>query len=280
MMPIVLILVFTFHAAEDYPVKTLLVEPTQLSSMKGLIILDARGYAAYDEGHIPGAIRVDAAGWAKQFDDGKDVRAWGRRLRELGLSKSSTVVVYDDNKNKDAARVWWILKYWGVEDVRLLHGMWTGWKSAGNLQSTDTIKSTPGDFEPTPQPQRLATMNDVLQAVKQKRASIVDARTLEEHLGREKLSKHGGCIPGAHHLDWEVLIDPKTSRFKSPEQLRVLFDQVDIDLKQPQIAHCQGGGRSSVMSFALELMGARNVRNYHASWGEWGNSDDVPIQKK
>ena len=268
---------------DDYPVKTLLLEPAELNKpavAKEVIILDTRSEKAYEAGHVPMAIRVDAGQWGKQFADGRDVDAWIKRLSDLGLTTKSNVVIYDDNKNKDAARVWWILKYWGVEDVRLLHGMWTGWTSGGYTQSKVATTPVRTTFEPAPQLNRLATKKQVLQTLSDQKHVIVDARTLDEHLGKEKLSKHGGCIPGAHHLDWEQLVDAKTSRFKSPKELKELFTRAKIDLASPQIAHCQGGGRSSVMNFALELMGATNVRNYHASWGEWGNSDDVPIEKK
>ncbi|MFO0814402.1 MAG: rhodanese-like domain-containing protein [Gemmatales bacterium] len=269
--------------AEDYPVKNLLIEPAELAKhevAKDLRILDVRSEAAYSQGHVPMAQRVDGNQWAKLFDDGKDVAGWTRRLSELGLTTDSKVVIYDDARNKDAARVWWILKYWGVKDVRLLHGMWTGWKEAGYPQDTKLIVSIRSDFKPQTQGSRLATKKDVLQSLSTKSEGIVDARTIDEHLGKKNLSKHGGCIPGAKNLDWEQLVDVKTSRFKTPAELKELFAQAKIDVAAPQIAHCQGGGRSSVMNFAMELMGATSVRNYHASWGEWGNSDDVPIEKK
>jgi thiosulfate/3-mercaptopyruvate sulfurtransferase len=190
-------------------------------------------------------------------------------------------VIYDDASNKDAARVWWILKYWGLNDVKLLHGMWTGWKAAKLPISMEVVKVKPTVFPLAVQSNRLATKKDVMESLAAKSAGIVDARTEAEYTGKNKLTnKYGGCMPGAKNLDWEQLIDTKTKRFKSPAELSELFAKARIDLTQPQIAHCQGGGRSSVMDFAMELMGAKNVSNYHASWGEWGNSDDVPIEGK
>lgn len=269
--------------ADEYPVKNMLVEPVDLAKLTGkpLVILDARSAAAYQAGHVPVAIRVDAADWAKNYQDGKNKDAWATRLGKLGLTPDATVVVYDDASNKDAARVWWILKYWGLTDVRLLHGTWAGWKSLNLPASTETPSIHPTSFPLDVQEKRLATKKAVLEALGSKAAGIVDARTEAEHTGKNKLSnKYGGCIPGSHNLDWEQLIDAKTKRFKSPAELKALFAEAKIDLNQPQIAHCQSGGRSSVMNFAMELMGARNVSNYHASWSEWGNSDDVPIEGK
>lgn len=274
------------HSAmvEEYPNRGMLIEPDAVLKMhkiRPVVVLDVRSSQAYAEGHVPGARWVDGNDWSKNFKDGKDEQAWARRLGALGLTPETTVLIYDDASNKDAARAWWILKYWGVEDVRLINGMWTGWKAA-NLpitQEAETFKPT--EFSLSVKRERLATKKEVIESLAAKSAVIVDARTEAEYTGKNKLNnKYGGCIPGAKNLDWEQLIDIKTKRFKSPEELRELFAKAKIDLTQPQIAHCQGGGRSSVMDFAMELMGAKNVRNYHASWGEWGNSDDVPIEGK
>ncbi len=270
--------------AEDYPVKTMLVEPGNLLKLKEprlLTILDVRSKEAYDKGHVPNAIQIDGSEWAKNFQDGKDVAGWEWRLTKLGLFDESTVVVYDDSSNKDAARIWWILKYCGVKDVRLLHGMWTGWKAAKMPITTNPTDVSSVEFNLSPNVHRLATKKDVLESLAAKSAGIVDARTEAEYTGKNKFNnKYGGCMPGAKNLDWGQLIDTKTKRFKTPAELTELFAKAKIDLNQPQIAHCQGGGRSSVMDFAMELMGAKNVRNYHASWGEWGNSEDVPIEGK
>ena len=86
-------------------------------------------------------------------------------------------------------------------------------------------------------------------------------------------------MPGAKHLEWSELLDQRTQRFKPAAELRVLLADAGIDLKRRTIAHCQSGGRSSVMAFGLELMGADDVGNYYAGWAEWGNADDTPIVK-
>jgi thiosulfate/3-mercaptopyruvate sulfurtransferase len=106
----------------------------------------------------------------------------------------------------------------------------------------------------------------------------VDARSEKEFCGVEKLSnKRGGAVPGARQLEWSDLIDKETHRFKPMTDLRKLFEQAGIVLDKPTTTYCQSGGRASVMAFGLELMGAKDVRNYYASWSEWGNADDTPI---
>jgi len=269
-------------AGEAYARPDLLVEPVTLSRprvVKEFVILDARKRGPYDEGRIPGAAWVDAAVWAKAFKDGKDAAGWSARIGGLGIGSDSKVVIYDDTSFKDAARVWWILKYWGVQDARLLNGNWTGWKKAGLRIETGKPKGpTPAKFTAKPLSERLSTKKRLLASLQDKGLQIVDARSEREFCGIDKeKNKRAGAIPGAKHLDWIDLIDKPTQRFKSPGQLRKLFQDAGIDLARPTATHCQSGGRSSVMVFGMELLGAKAVSNYYASWAEWGNADDTPI---
>jgi thiosulfate/3-mercaptopyruvate sulfurtransferase len=131
------------------------------------------------------------------------------------------------------------------------------------------------------QPKRLATKAQLLGSHKSASLQIVDARSLAEFCGIEKqTNKRAGAIPGAKHLEWSSLLDKKTQRFKTAEQLRALFQEAGIALNRPTATHCQSGGRAAVMAFAMELMGAAEVSNYYASWGEWGNADDTPVVVK
>jgi thiosulfate/3-mercaptopyruvate sulfurtransferase len=267
----------------NYPNAKMLIEPGTLAKAengKELIILDARPQKQYDEGRIPRALWVDAAAWANAFQDGKDAEGWSARIGALGISATSKVVVYDDQSFNVAARIWWILRYWGVEDVRLLNGNWPAWKKAGLSLETDKPKRLTkiSDFTAKPQSERLATKGTVLASLKDGSLQIVDARSEGEFCGTDKLkNKRAGAIPGAKHLEWIDLIDKETQRFKTPDQLRKLFAEAEIALDKPTATHCQSGGRASVMAFGMELMGTRSVANYYASWGEWGNADDTPI---
>jgi len=266
----------------QYARPELLLEPAQLAKpdvARRYVVLDVRSQEQYDEGHVPGARRVDHDAWKGDWADGKDVEGWSKRIGDLGIGPDSKVVIYDDNGTKDAARIWWMLKYWGIEDVRLLNGGWIGWKSSGlpTTQATPEAAS-PVAFKATPHANRLATMQQVLDSLRGNRLQIVDARSEDEFCGIDlKDNKRGGAIPGAKHLEWSDLIDQKTQRFKSPEELQHLFDQAGIDLDRPTASHCNGGGRAAVMAFGLELMGAKDVRNYYRGWGEWGNAKDTPI---
>jgi len=272
-------------ADAGYPRADLLVEPAALqqeisASTPALVILDARPQTDFEARRIPGARWVDAAAWAKLFDSDQDAAAWSKRIGDLGIRATSSVVVYDAVSTKDAARIWWILRYWSVGRVRLLNGGWIGWTQAALPTASNPPPAVaPATFVAVAQAERLATKAQLLAALPRKDLQIVDARSEREHCGLELLkNKRGGTIPGAKHLDWVDLLDRTTQRFKSPAELKSLFADAGIDVQRPTATHCQSGGRAAVMAFALELMGAPRVRNYYASWQEWGNAGDTPIE--
>ena len=267
-------------AAENYPRADLLVEPADLAKTNTqLVILDAREKAKYDQGHLPNARWVDHATWAKAFEDGKDTAGWAKKIAELGIDGNSKIVVYDDDSNKEAARIWWILRYWSVADVRLLNGGWKAWTAAAlPVQKETPAPPTSTNFVAKSQAERLATKQKLLDYLKDNSVQIVDARSPDEFCGLEKgKNQRAGAIPGARNLEWTDLMDKETQRFKSQDEISKLFSDAGIDLKVKTATHCQSGGRASVMAFGMELMGAKDVSNYYRSWSEWGNEDDTPI---
>ena len=276
-------LLCTLNVAEGkpvaYPKAELLIEPAALKKAEMAVefrILDARSKKKYKAGHIPDAVWVDHDQWAKAY--GHDNQAgWEKRIGGLGMGLGTKVVIYDDVRNNRAARVWWILRDAGARDVRLLNGGWKGWQDAGGAVTKEAPKIRTAKIEIEFQKDRLADKKFVLNAVKDNKVQIIDARSKQEYFGEDKRANRGGAIPGAKHLEWSDAIDAKTQRFKSAEELKKLFAAAGIDPSKPCTTYCQSGGRAAVMAFTLELMGGKDVRNYYKSWAEWGNSDDTPI---
>jgi thiosulfate/3-mercaptopyruvate sulfurtransferase len=244
-------------------------------------VLDVRAKDKYQAGHIPGAVHVSPFAWAKAFEAEQEEDEWAKRFAEAGVTVTTKVVVYDDGSVKDAARVWWILRYWGVRDARLLNGGWPAWQAAGGKVSTETPKVPETEVKLALRDLRLATKDQILSWLEEKKrpVQIIDARSAQEYCGDTETAKRNGAIPGAKHLEWSDLLDPKSKRFKGPEELAKLFKDAGIELTRPAVTYCQSGGRASVMAFGLELMGVRDVRNYYRSWAEWGNDENTPVEK-
>lgn len=266
---------------DSYPRAELLVEPAEFAKIRGeFVVLDARIKAKFDKGHAADAIWVDHESWSKKFGAKQDPEEWSRLIGELGIDNKTKVVIYDDALQKDAARIWWILRYWGVKDARLVNGGWHALeKRSPDLVSTKSAQPTARRFKITsPEASKFADRQKVLDLLKDKKVQIIDARSEKEHCGEDILkNKKSGAIPGALNLEWTEALDQSTQKFKSAPELMKLFKEAGIDVTRPTVTHCQSGGRAAVMAFTLELMGAKEVANYYRGWSEWGNTEDSPI---
>jgi thiosulfate/3-mercaptopyruvate sulfurtransferase len=267
-------------ADKTYPRAELLMEPAELAKpevAKKYRILDARPRGEYLDGHVPGAVWIDHKEWAKAFAADQDAKKWAARIGKLGIGDETPVVVYASALN-DAARIWWILHYWDVKDARLLNGGWKAWRQDSLPVSQKGTEVAAASFSArAPQKRLLATKDQLLKELKQDPPQLVDARSYGEYCGTSVQAKRGGAIPGAVNQVWSQLLDARTGRFRSAEQLRLIFKQDGIKLDRPTVTYCQSGGRAAVVAFALELMGAKDVRNYYRSWAEWGNAEDTPV---
>src|SRR5437762_3367946 len=164
---LVLILCAGVAPAGDYPEGKLLVEVAELAKPappNRFRVLDTRPKERYLAGHIPGAQWVDYDNWAKLFAAGSQVSAWDKIIGDLGIKHNASLVIYDDGWSKNAAHVWWILRYWGHEDVRLLNGGWHAWLSKGFRQERveHPVEGKRIKLRPTA---RLAGMNLMMELV-------------------------------------------------------------------------------------------------------------------
>ncbi len=263
-------------------------QPTRLSTFDalqkrlgepGLRLLDARPRADYDKGHIPGAVRVDAKAVEKAAAKPgalADRAAWEPWIAPLGIGPEAEVLVYDANRQLDAARLWWLLGYIGVGKVGLLDGNFPLWAAQGRPVTAEVPKVEPRPFKVTFRDDRHATKDAVLSAIRSKSALIVDARSAGEYAGTVRHSKRGGHVPTACSLEWKDLVD-EDGRFLDESALRTMLAKAGVRSGEPVITHCQGGGRASVNAFVLERLGFK-TRNYYLGWSDWGNAADTPIE--
>jgi thiosulfate/3-mercaptopyruvate sulfurtransferase len=275
--------------SKGYPRGDRLADPADLvkpASQAGRVILDARDKEKYLEAHVPDAVWIDIAEWSKAATQDSDATNWTRRFADVGIDPESEVIVYDDQRLRSAARAWWILRLWGVNKVRVLNGGWDAWRAADYpVRSGNVAVNQPGSIVARLQDKVLATKDQVRQSLADSdpaRESVVlqlvDTRSSGEFCGTEpSRAKRAGTIPGARHLEWSDLLVANSSRLKSADELRSLFEKAGIDPLRPSATFCQGGGRASVTAFVLEVMGSPESRNYYRGWGEWGSADDTPV---
>lgn len=245
----------------------------------GLRLLDVRPRADYDKQHLPGAVWVDikaAESLAGKPGGLTDRAAWEAWLAPLAIAPGAKVLVLDGQRQLGAARVWWLLRYLGVDDVGLVNGNVPLWIEQKRPVSSDPVQVEPIGRRVSFRADRHATKEDVLAAIKAGAARVVDARSDDEFRGKTKLSKRGGHIPAACHLEWNKMVGPD-GRFLDEQALRAKVTAIGLKPGEAVVTHCQGGGRASVNAFVLERLGFP-TRNYYLGWSDWGNADEVPVE--
>jgi thiosulfate/3-mercaptopyruvate sulfurtransferase len=244
---------------------------------------------AYSQGHIPGAVGWD---WTSQLSDGVRRDLAGREdfsalLSKSGIGPDTTIVLYGDNNNWFAAFAYWQLKLFGHEDVRILNGGRKLWLDKGLPITTDEPRHAETGYQlPEPDYALRAFRDDILPRLGDPELALVDVRSPAEYNGEiiappgmSETAQRAGRIPGAASIPWGQTVR-EDGTFKSPEELRALYEAKGITPDKDVVAYCRIGERSSHSWFVLhELLGYRRVRNYDGSWTEWGSLIGVPIEK-
>ena len=246
------------------------------------LAIDVRPAHEFARGQVPGAVHLDL--WGVSLTDTSDapLRAFGWMIGHLfslrGVRPDRPVVVYETDSGIRAARAFWWLEYLGHPDVRVLDGGLGAWARAGLPLSTAPATPVPTDWRGTPQPDRLATWQDVLARLGAEGTAIVDTRSDDEYYGRAVRAKRGGAIPGAVHLEWTSNL-AADRRFKSADELRAMYAAAGVTPDRETVTYCQGGYRAAHTYLALRHLGFPCVRNYTGSWKEWGDREDLPIER-
>ena len=238
----------------------------------------------YVEGHVPGAVYIAPVA----IRDAKapptflpTPAAFEEMMAKLGISDATRVVVYDERGGIYAARLWWILNYYGHSNVALMNGGWIKWSAEQRPASTAAASTGVAKFTARPQTQWVATASDVAAAIGKPGVTIVDARTQAEIDGKDLRNiKRGGFVPSSVPVYWEDLLDAQKKTFKPADELKKIYEDRGIVPSNEVIAYCQVGMRASVDLFALHLIGYDKLRNYYGAWEEWGNRDDLPLATK
>ena len=267
----------------------LLVETAWLASHTsdaGIRVVDLRP-RGYEEGHVPGAVWLDN-NWIRNPKTPPDFlptpAEFEALMGRLGIGPTTRVIAYDERGGIYAARLWWILNYYGHPNVALLNGGWTKWAAEQRPASKET--PAPGASAPFRVKSRVvghATAQDVVAAMNKPGVKLVDARTQGEIDGKDfRGIKRAGFIESSIPVYWEDTLDKPMLTFKPAADIATLYRDKGILPSDEVITYCQVGMRAAHDLFTLALIGhdLGRLRNYYGSWEEWGNRDDTPIKSK
>lgn len=244
---------------------------------------------AYDSGHIPGAVGWN---WKKQLQDQlrrtiASQNDFEQLLQESGIDNDTTIILYGDNNNWFAAWAYWLLKYYGHEDVKILDGGRKKWEAENRELSAESPSHSTTDYSISGlNKEYRAFRDDIEKRLNSNDFGLVDVRSPDEFSGKilappglNELSQRPGHIPGASNIPWSKAVN-EDGTFKSKEELKEIYESEGITPDKEIIAYCRIGERSAHSWFVLnELLEYPNVRNYDGSWTEWGNLIDAPIER-
>ena len=240
--------------------------------------------AEYRDGHIPGAVFFD-------IDEISDTASpyphmlpspekFASRVKKLGLGDGNRIVVYDGAGVFSAARVWWMFRAMGKNEVSVLDGGLPKWRGEGRPIDDMLPVTKERHFTPRPNHLLIRGIDEVAANLQSKKEQVVDARSPARFHAQEPEPRpglRGGHVPGAKNLYYQRLLNPDGTMRKG-EALAMAFREAGVDVTKPVVASCGSGVTASIVLLGLAVLGARAGSLYDGSWSEWGAHTELPAE--
>ncbi len=245
---------------------------------------DKNGRQEYLNGHIPGAVFIDVdAHLSSPRGQGPGrhplprPEVFAQAASAAGITPATHVIAYDDRGGASAARLWWLLRYFGHEQASLLDGGITLWIAQGHPLQKEIPVVSPSTFIPQPRPAMVVDGETVDRLRNDPRALVLDVRAPERYEGRvEPIDPIAGHIPGAKSAPYTENLR-EDQRFRDPAELRKRFEKLGAGKAEKIVSYCGSGINASQNVFTLELAGFEHPLLYEGSWSDWSRTPGRPV---
>ncbi len=249
-----------------------------------VVVVSTRKTSDYKKVHILGAVHIDHHDLYKEGPVASMIKSpdeLAKIFGAQGISDTKEIVLYDDGSGKYAGRVYWILKYLGAKNVKILDGHMAAWKAARKPVTKNPTKIKPATFTPHVNKALLATMADVQKAVGSGSAVIVDARSAGEFNGTAASTtlKRKGHIPGAVNIEYKQLMDAN-GKIKPAAELQKIFNAKGVTKDKEVILYCESSVRAGIEFLVLtSILKYPNVKVYDGAFLEWESVSGNKVEK-
>ena len=267
----------------------LIVEPEQLAEHldePSLLIVDVPLKAeSYAEGHVPGAVFLDKTRLMRGEGEvpclEPSVEQLSALFSELGLTRDTHVVAYDDEGGGWAGRLLWTLELIGHTRYSYLNGGIHAWRQVGQPVTSEPSRPTPSDYRAELlHPEVLIDRVELAERLGEKGFAVWDARSPAEYRGEKGDNRRLGHVPGAVNLEWTEAMDRERGlRIRDYAELITELEALGLTPDMEVVTHCQSHHRSGFTWLVGRALGFERIRGYAGSWKEWGNRDDTPVEK-
>jgi thiosulfate/3-mercaptopyruvate sulfurtransferase len=248
---------------------------------------DGTGRAAWQAGHVPGAVHLDWSGELCERDESTDAillagpEKVAAALARAGVGDGTTVVLYDDTLALYASRVWWSLRVYGFDSVRILDGGYASWSDDPHGRSVAHIEMSPptATFTPRAQPRMRLTTSDIRGLLGSPEVLLLDARAPAEYRGLEGNTRRLGHIPGATNVPVAATSQPGGQYLRDVGSLREILHRANVSRGRRMVCYDGSGVAATKLAFVLTLLGYDDVAVYDGGWAEWGDRLDLPVDR-
>lgn len=242
-----------------------------------VVLVSTRKATDYAKVHIEGAIHVNHKDLYKAEPKStiKSTAEIAKIFGDKGISNTNTIVLYDNGSGKYSGRIYWILKYLGAKDVKILDGHMKAWRMARKPVTKNPVKRKATTFNVAVNKAAIADIVQVKKASNSPAAVIIDVRSADEYKGIKESKLPQGHIPNAINLEFKKVMDTK-SMLKSKEELQALFNAAGVTKDKEVILYCESSVRAGVVYMALKsALGYPNVKVYDGALYEWTATETV-----